>query len=93
MPYFVFANGKHIFDFITEPNFKILFFGDNAKNKMPELNNVKIKPLVYSFTEIPVALFKDETKFYILLRPDNHISYIGKNASVCAEMLHKISFH
>jgi len=93
MPYFTFANGRHIFDYIKEPAFKILWFGDSAKNKTPELNNVKIKPLIYSFTEIPVALFKDETNFYVLLRPDNHISYIGKDASVCAEMLRKISFH
>lgn len=89
MPYFVFPDGKQIFDYLNEPAFKILFFGENEKNKSHELNSVKIKP--YSFKDIPTNLFGTETNFYILLRPDNHISYIGKDLTKCRKVFNKIS--
>jgi hypothetical protein len=93
MPFFIFSDGKQIFDFLSEPSFKILFFGDDEKNKSQQLSDIKIKIARYSFKEIPAVLFGNETNFYILLRPDNHISYIGKDVSKCREVLEKISFN
>ena len=66
---------------------------DDEKNKSQQLSDIKIKIARYSFKEIPAVLFGNETNFYILLRPDNHISYIGKEVSKCREMLEKISFN
>jgi 2-polyprenyl-6-methoxyphenol hydroxylase-like FAD-dependent oxidoreductase len=93
MPFFIFSEGKQIFDFLSEPSFKILFFGDDEKNKSQQLSDIKIKIARYSFKEIPAFLFGNETNFYILLRPDNHISYIGKEINKCRELLEKISFN
>ena len=90
MPYFVFSDGKQIFDFLSEPGFKILFFGNDEKNQSQQLSDIKIQFGKYSFKEIP-SLFGNETNFYILLRPDNHISYIGKEVSKCREVLEAIS--
>jgi hypothetical protein len=52
---------------------------------------MKFKIIAKDFKEIPVSLFGQEENFYILLRPDNHISYIGKDLSICKEFLNKIS--
>lgn len=89
MPYFIFSDGKPIFDYITEPAFKILFFGD-SKGRSNQFSNIKITVAVEYFKEIPNSLFGQEKKFYILLRPDNHISYIGKDLSICMKFLNKI---
>ncbi|HEY5969588.1 MAG TPA: FAD-dependent monooxygenase [Chitinophagaceae bacterium] len=93
MPFFIFSDGKQMFDFLSEPSFKILFFGSDEKNKSQQLSDIKIKITRYSFKEIPSFLFGSETNFYILLRPDNHISYIGKEVNKCREVLEKISFN
>jgi 2-polyprenyl-6-methoxyphenol hydroxylase-like FAD-dependent oxidoreductase len=91
MPYFVFSNGKEIFSYLLDPVFKLLFFGDKNKNDSEELKNPKIKMLLLSFGDIPHSIFGDASNFYILLRPDNHISYIGKEIGRCKELLNKIS--
>ena len=91
MPYFVFADGKEIFDYLSDPVFKILFFGDENENLNHLTNKTKIKINTYSFKEIPTSLFGSTTDFYILLRPDNHISYIGRDINICEEFLTKIS--
>jgi hypothetical protein len=91
MPYFIFSDGKQIFDYLTDPVFKILFFGDGDKNSSQQLNGIKIKTVAYAFKEIPAFLFGPATSFYILLRPDNHISYIGKDLNKCRELLNKMS--
>jgi hypothetical protein len=91
MPYFIFSDGKQIFDCLTDPTFKILFFGDDHKNGSHQINNVKLKIVAKAFNEVPAALFGDQKNFYILLRPDNHITYIGKDIVVCKEFLLKIS--
>ena len=93
MPYFVFADGKQIFDYLNEPTFKILFLGDDECNCNQLFKNLKIKITLHSFKEIPKSLFGTEKNFYILLRPDNHISYIGKDLTKCEEMLNKISYN
>ena len=91
MPYFIFSDGKGIFEYLAEPAFKILFFGNDNKNSSSQLSDVKIKIVSYTFKEIPASLFGKETNFYILLRPDNHISYIGNDLSIYKEFLNKIA--
>jgi 2-polyprenyl-6-methoxyphenol hydroxylase-like FAD-dependent oxidoreductase len=90
MPYFVFSNGKGIFSYLAEPVFKLLFFGD-VKNYRQELHNPKIKMSFLSFDEIPRSIFGDANNFYILLRPDNHISYIGNEINKCSELFDTIT--
>lgn len=90
MPYFIFSNGKPIFDYLAEPAFKILFFGNASQNHSQQLNKIKLKIIAFAFEEIPAYLFGSETNFYILLRPDNHISYIGNDIDNCRELLNKI---
>jgi 2-polyprenyl-6-methoxyphenol hydroxylase-like FAD-dependent oxidoreductase len=90
MHYFVFPDGKQIFSYLTEPIFKLLYFGNNDLNN-PLTDSVKIKIKYLSFREIPVSLFGNATGFFILLRPDNHISYIGKDVDKCRELVEKIS--
>ncbi len=91
MPYFIFSDGTQILEYLTEPTFKILFFGNDDKNNSNQLNNIKLKIVAKSFKEIPASLFGHDKNFYILLRPDNHISYIGKDLKICREFLNKIS--
>jgi 2-polyprenyl-6-methoxyphenol hydroxylase-like FAD-dependent oxidoreductase len=91
MAHFIFSDGTAILGHLTEPAFKILFFGNNDSNSSHHLSNIKIKIVAKAFTEIPVALFGKEKNFYILLRPDNHISYIGKDINRCRQLLDKIA--
>jgi 2-polyprenyl-6-methoxyphenol hydroxylase-like FAD-dependent oxidoreductase len=90
MPFFVFADGKQIFDLLTQPCFKLLFFTTNQM-KSASLPDLKIRIISHTFTEIPAQIFGNERNFYILLRPDNHISYIGKEFKNCEELLKRIS--
>ncbi|HTA84571.1 MAG TPA: FAD-dependent monooxygenase [Bacteroidia bacterium] len=88
MPYFTFPQGDNIFDYLREPAFKLLFFG---QNKQVELNTGKIKTVKHSFQYIPKALFGNHADFYILLRPDNHISYIGKDIRQCRDLFSRLN--
>jgi 2-polyprenyl-6-methoxyphenol hydroxylase-like FAD-dependent oxidoreductase len=89
MHYFVFSDGKQVFSYLTGPAFKLLYFGNNNTNRS-FFNDVKIKITFFSFTEIPASIFGNAANFYILLRPDNHISYIG-DIETCKELINKIS--
>jgi len=91
MPYFVFSNGEDIFSYLSDPAFKLLFFGNEKENKNNELHNTRPKIKLIAFTETPKHIFGNATNFYILLRPDNHISYIGKNVNKCKEFMDKIT--
>lgn len=91
MPYFTFSDGSEILSYLTAPTFKVLFFGQQCKNNSQQLHAHKVTITAYAFEEIPSSLFVEETDFYILLRPDNHISYIGKDIGICSAMLIKIS--
>ena len=94
MPYFILPDGKQIFEYLTAPSFKILFFGKKEMNKSRELDMTdmtKLKIVSLSFTEIPRSLFGSHSNFYILLRPDNHISYIGKEIEVCRKFIETIT--
>ena len=87
MPYFTFADGKNIYDYLDAPAFSLLCFGSAAKENINEQFPFHINQL--SFAEFPGKLFGNETGFYILLRPDNHIAYIGDSLSPCMELLKK----
>jgi 2-polyprenyl-6-methoxyphenol hydroxylase-like FAD-dependent oxidoreductase len=88
MHYFVFADGKTIFSYLTEPVFKLLYFGRNPVEN--PANESRIKMNFHSFTEIPASIFGNNSEFYVLVRPDNHISYIGKNLAECKSLIDKI---
>ncbi len=90
MPYFVFQDGKNIFDYLTEPAFKIIFFGADAGNKFDQFKNMAFPIITLSFKEAPMSIFKTSGDFFILLRPDNHISYLGKDSNQCRDLLKKI---
>jgi len=89
--YFVFSNGRDIFSYLTKPSFKLLFFGTDADNHSDECVGQKLRVELMSFAEIPSAIFGNETNFYVLVRPDNHVSYIGKEIKSCKEFMQKIS--
>jgi 2-polyprenyl-6-methoxyphenol hydroxylase-like FAD-dependent oxidoreductase len=85
MHYFVFSNGRTIFSYLTDPVFKLIYFGKKSMNDPFIGGKISIKFL--SFTEIPAQLFGNASEFYVLLRPDNHISYIGHDINKCKEFL------
>ena len=91
MHYFVFSNGRHVFSYLHEPFFKLLFFGEGSFNKSREVMNEKLKMSFISFEEIPRQVFGDEENFYILLRPDNHVCFIGKDVFKCQELINKLT--
>ena len=87
MPYFIFSDGKEIFNYLEEPVFKLLFFGSGNKSQFDDLKELRFRVATFFFDEIPKKRFGSSTDFYILLRPDNHISYIGKNIGICLPFL------
>ena len=93
MPYFIFPDGTQIFSYLMAPVFKILFFGHTGKTRFDEIGVTKISVTTFHFPEVPKALFGAEENFYILLRPDNHISYIGKEVGKCRALLDAIAVH
>jgi 2-polyprenyl-6-methoxyphenol hydroxylase-like FAD-dependent oxidoreductase len=86
MPYFEISDGKNIFDVLHQPTFKILFFGNGHAADFK-----KIEIPFFTFKQIPESLFGESTDFYILVRPDNHISYIGKDVTAISAFLTSIS--
>ena len=92
MPYCVFSNGRNIFEYLIQPAFKLLFFGNTESQSAAFAAQYKTAIAVYDFKEIPKSLFGGDNGFYILLRPDNHISYIGKDLAVCKNFLDEIVY-
>jgi hypothetical protein len=90
MHYFLFADGKSVFSYIEDPCFKLLYFGDEEMNKAA-YSGITLNIMFLSFREIPANLFGKEKEFFILLRPDNHISYIGKDINKAISFLNRIS--
>jgi 2-polyprenyl-6-methoxyphenol hydroxylase-like FAD-dependent oxidoreductase len=89
MPYCIIEN-KSVFDFLKEPVYKILTFG-KAKIEKDFSSRTKIPYELHSFEKIPEQISSRTAACYILLRPDNHISYIGSDLSMCYKYLDKIS--
>jgi 2-polyprenyl-6-methoxyphenol hydroxylase-like FAD-dependent oxidoreductase len=87
MHYFVFADGRTIFSYLSEPVFKLLYFGHQPVENPS--NSFGITMNFQSFTEIPASIFGSNTDFYVLVRPDNHISYIGKDITECHKLFNK----
>ncbi|WP_181369424.1 FAD-dependent monooxygenase [Flavobacterium album] len=73
MPWFM-INGESIYDKLMEPAYKLLYFGN--ENVAEVTSSVPLSKL--SFSEIPDP-FESHSDFYIVLRPDNYIAYIGKD--------------
>lgn len=90
MPHFILADGSGIFDHLAEPAFKLLFFGHDENNREFVHPDCKLEICRKNFSDIPPHLFGQEKDFYILLRPDNHISYIGKDRNVCDRFIDSI---
>jgi 2-polyprenyl-6-methoxyphenol hydroxylase-like FAD-dependent oxidoreductase len=82
MPYFRLPDGRDIFDVISEPGFKLLYFGVNAPPDPPF-------PLI-TMPDVPEKWFGKAREFYLLLRPDNHISYLGPDRNAVARFLQKL---
>ena len=91
MPYFVFSDSKTIYDYIGIPAFKILFFGTEDNADYSRLHNLKFKVETLAFDQCPKKNFGAATNFYVLLRPDNHISYIGNDFESCLALLQQIA--
>ena len=91
MAFFVFSNGRHIYSYIHKPCFKLLFFGDHQFDRSKEVKGNKLLMELMSFADIPKTVFGDAINFYILLRPDNHISYIGPEIEKCKSMMQMIN--
>lgn len=72
MPYFEYQ-GHSIYEKLKEPNFKLLQFGYPAQSP-----DVSFKDFDLTQIDVVPDFFGNETDFYILLRPDNYISYIGR---------------
>lgn len=88
IPYFTLTNGRTGFSYLEAPVFKLLYFGSgNPEQPSPEGS---IRYVFHAFGEVP-GVFGNETDFYVLLRPDNHILYIGKDPEQCRQLLERIS--
>lgn len=86
MPYFVFNDGKNIHNHIKDPGFKLLYFG-KGDAAFEKLQATRFPISTFAFREIPKKLFQNAAEFYVLLRPDNHIVYVGKEIQRCNEFL------
>ncbi|MEO6406172.1 MAG: FAD-dependent monooxygenase [Ferruginibacter sp.] len=93
MPYILFKSGQNIFDHVKIPGFKLLYFGKGEAYIPSALQNLPFKITWMTFTEIPEPLFGKADGFYIFLRPDNHISYIGKDINLSISLLKKMELN
>jgi 2-polyprenyl-6-methoxyphenol hydroxylase-like FAD-dependent oxidoreductase len=91
MHYFEFRDGTSIFQYLKEPVFKLLYFGEKGQLDIAEIEKMRLNIKVLRFAEIPSKLFGSEKEFYVLLRPDNHVSYIGKSLEECTAFVKLIT--
>lgn len=88
MPYFL-SEGKSVYSFISTPDFKLLCMGEGAELPDTMAWNNGIPLSARRIKEVPARLFGKAGAFYILLRPDNYIVYIGPDVNACREWLAK----
>lgn len=88
MPYFL-SEGKSVYSLIATPDFKLLCMGESAELPDTIAWNTGIPLTARCIKQIPVHLFGKSKSFYILLRPDNYIVYIGPDVNACREWLAK----
>ena len=79
MPYFMIQSEESIYDFLTQPVFKLLFYGWVSEVKVMDVISAKIPVSSYTFAKAPKSIFGKRNNFFILLRPDNYITYIGSD--------------
>lgn len=84
LPYFVTAAGNSVFDEIKSAAYKLLWFGPAVLLVQFDLSSISQTPIV--FEEIPDA-FDGEFEFFVVLRPDNHIAYLGDDLEVVLDLL------
>lgn len=73
-PYFL-NNGVSSHELVKQPDFKLVCFGKN-----PQWQNLQSKLKIHQLViENVPAMFGSESDFYIVLRPDNYIAYLGKD--------------
>jgi 2-polyprenyl-6-methoxyphenol hydroxylase-like FAD-dependent oxidoreductase len=77
MPYFE-IDGQSIYESLKDPAYKLLYFGEAAMDFETAHSNIDLVKL--NFKNIP-PIFKREKGFYILLRPDNYIAYVGNDSA------------
>ncbi|WP_149276296.1 FAD-dependent monooxygenase [Pareuzebyella sediminis] len=83
MPFFEFKDGENIYDKINRSTYKLLFFGmDNGLSPFENSTST----LMLHIIEIP-KIFEHESNFFVHLRPDNHITYLGKDLNVINKLL------
>ena len=90
MPYFMVQGQESIFDFLAQPVFKLLFYGWVSEIKVMDVVSAKISVSSYTFAKAPKAIFGNHNNFFILLRPDNYIAYIGSDLSKVESWLSRI---
>ena len=85
MPYFE-VGGQSIYRKLAAPGCTLLYFGSNDRT-----GEIAFPPniTIISFIDVPKP-FRGHIDFYIALRPDNYIAYIGKDATEAAGALQKI---
>jgi 2-polyprenyl-6-methoxyphenol hydroxylase-like FAD-dependent oxidoreductase len=83
MPFMVFPDGTEIFSYLKDPAFKVLFFGRKEDSHFDPLKELALPVETFCFSEIPKPMQKSLGGVYVFVRPDNHISYIGKDLEAC----------
>jgi len=84
MPHFE-IDGKSVYESLKDPAFKILYFGLDAA-ALEEIIPTHEDCIALSFVEIP-DFFEGATHFYLVLRPDNYVRYIGFDRSIAIRAL------
>lgn len=74
MPNFNVAPGTSVYDQLHAPEYKLVWFGPTALMEQYDLSDIDGK--VHKFDNAPDD-FDGEGEFFVVLRPDNHIAYLG----------------
>lgn len=88
LPYFL-SEGKSVYSFVSTPDFKLLCMGPRTELPDTMAWNTGIPLSACRIKDVPARLFGKTSGFYILLRPDNYIVYIGPHLNACREWLAK----
>ncbi|WP_020567568.1 FAD-dependent monooxygenase [Neolewinella persica] len=84
LPYFITPSGNSVFDEIRSDDYKLLWFGPAALLEQFDLSSVTQKPIVFEKLQ---DVFGGEFEFFVVLRPDNHIAYLGDDLEKVLEQL------
>jgi 2-polyprenyl-6-methoxyphenol hydroxylase-like FAD-dependent oxidoreductase len=84
LPYFITAAGNSVFDDIRSSDYKLLWFGPATLLEQFDLGGVSQPPVIFEELQ---DVFGGEFEFFVVLRPDNHIAYIGDDLDKVLETL------